>query len=56
MKVIRSSNFSEFMGFLPISLNPFKIQTSFKLDLILDFIIQNQEGFESWAKKEFCSI
>jgi hypothetical protein len=46
----------EFMGFLPKGLNPFKIQTRFKMDLILNFIIQNIERFGSWAKKENCSI
>jgi hypothetical protein len=40
MNSIWSWNFSEFMRFLPKGLNPIKIQTSFKLDLFLEFIIQ----------------
>jgi hypothetical protein len=44
------------MRFLPEGLNPFKIQTKFKMDLFLNFIIQNLEIFWSWPKKEFCSI
>jgi hypothetical protein len=43
--------FGEFMDFLLKDLNPFKIQISFKLDLFLEFIIQNPEGFGSLAKK-----
>jgi hypothetical protein len=57
LKIIRRYNFGEFMEFFPKGLNlPFKTQTSFKLDLLLEFIIQNLEGFGSWAKKEICSI
>jgi hypothetical protein len=37
-------------------LNPFKIQTRFKVDLLLIFIIQNLERFGSWDKNEVCSI
>jgi hypothetical protein len=37
-------------------LTPFKIQTMFKVDLFMDFIIQNLERFWSLAKKEICSI
>jgi hypothetical protein len=37
-------------------LNPFKIQTRFNLDLLLNFIIQNLERFGSWTEKENCSI
>jgi hypothetical protein len=37
-------------------LNPFKIQTWFKVDLFPNFIIQNIERFWSLAKKEICSI
>jgi hypothetical protein len=37
-------------------LNPFKIQTKFKLELLLEFLIQNTEGYESWAEKESCSL
>jgi hypothetical protein len=46
--------FSEFMEFLPKGLNPFKIQIRLKLDLLLNFIIQNPEGFGSSAKNESC--
>jgi hypothetical protein len=37
-------------------LNPFKIQARFKLDFVLEFIIQNTERFGSPSKKEMCSI
>jgi hypothetical protein len=56
MKIIMSENFSEFMRFFPKGVNPFKIQTSIKLDLFLEFIIQNPEGFGSWAKREILDI
>jgi hypothetical protein len=35
----------DFMRFLPKCLNPFKIQTIFKVDLLPNFIIQNMERF-----------
>jgi hypothetical protein len=41
LKVWPRYNFNEFMRFLSIGLNPFKIQTNFKLDLTLEFIIHN---------------
>jgi hypothetical protein len=44
------------MRFLPEGLNPFKIQTRLKVDLFLNFIIQNIERFWSCAKKKICSI
>jgi hypothetical protein len=50
------SNFRGLMRFLPEGLNPFKIQTRFKVDLFPNFIIQNLERFWSLAKKEICSI
>jgi hypothetical protein len=37
----------DFMRCLPKCLNPFKIETRFKLDLLLNFIIQNVERFSS---------
>jgi hypothetical protein len=43
-------NFSEFMTFFPKGLNNFKIQTRFKLELFLEFLIQNLGGFGSWVK------
>jgi hypothetical protein len=49
----------EFWGIdeiLPKGLNPFKIQTRFKMDLFLNFIIQTVERFWGWGKKEICSI
>jgi hypothetical protein len=45
-------DFGELMEFLLKGLNSFKIQTRFKLDLILESIIQNLEGFGRWAKHE----
>jgi hypothetical protein len=48
-------NFGGLMRFLPEDLNPFKIQTRFKVNLFLNFIIQNLERFWSLAKKN-CSI
>jgi hypothetical protein len=44
------------MRLLAEGLNPFKIQTRFKVDLFLNFIIQNLKRFWSLAKKEVCSI
>jgi hypothetical protein len=44
------------MTFFPKDLDPFKIQSSFKLDFVLEFIIKNPERFESCPKKEMCSI
>jgi hypothetical protein len=44
------------MIFLAEGLNPFKIQTRFKVDLFLNFIIQNLERFWSLAKKKICSV
>jgi hypothetical protein len=35
----------------PKGLNPFEIQTSFKVDLLLNFVTQNLERFGSWTKK-----
>jgi hypothetical protein len=49
-------NLREFLGFFPWCLNPFKIQTRFKLDLLQNFIIQNMERFGSWTKEDNCSI
>jgi hypothetical protein len=49
-------NFGGLMRFFPKGLTPFKIQTRFKVDLFMDFIIQNLERFWSLAKKEICSI
>jgi hypothetical protein len=49
-------NFGELMGFFPKCLNPYKIQTIFKLEFVLEIIIQNPERIGSWAKKETCSI
>jgi hypothetical protein len=46
-------NFGGLMRFLPEGLDPFKIQTRFKVDLILNFIIQNLERFWSWEKRKF---
>jgi hypothetical protein len=44
------------MRFWPEGLNPFKIQTKFKVDLFLNFIIQNLERFWSLARKKISSI
>jgi hypothetical protein len=49
-------NFSEFLKFFLKGLNPFKIKSSFKLDFVLEFVIQNTKRFGSCAKKETCSI
>jgi hypothetical protein len=56
LKVMRRLNFGGLMTFLVEDLKPFKIQTRFKVDLFLNFIIQNLEIFWSWTKKEICSI
>jgi hypothetical protein len=55
-KIMSIKNFSEFMIFFPKGLNPFNIQTRFKLEFVLEFIIQNPERIGSWATKETCSI
>jgi hypothetical protein len=44
------------MRFLSEGLNPFKIQIMFKVDLFMNFVIQNIERFWSWTQKEICSI
>jgi hypothetical protein len=44
------------MIFFLKDLNPFKIQTKFKVDLFLNFIIQNLEEFWSLVKNKICSI
>jgi hypothetical protein len=49
-------NFGGLMRFLPEVLNSLKIQTRFKVDLFLNFIIQNLERFWSLVKKKICSI
>jgi hypothetical protein len=41
------------MRFFAKGWNPFKIQTSFKLDLILNFIIQNLENLEVGPRRKF---
>jgi hypothetical protein len=41
LKVMPRYNFGEFMEVLPKGLNPFKIQSVFELDFLLNFIIQN---------------
>jgi hypothetical protein len=56
MKILWGKNLKEFMRFFPKGLNSFKIQTRFKLDLLMNFIFQDSERFGSWAKKEICSI
>jgi hypothetical protein len=43
------------MRFSPKDLKPVKIQ-KIKLELIIEFIIQNPEGLGSWANEEICSI
>jgi hypothetical protein len=43
------------MRFFPKGLKPFKIK-KIKLELFLEFIIQNPDGFGSWAKEKICSI
>jgi hypothetical protein len=44
------------MRFLPECLNPFKIQTRFKVNLFLNFIIQNLERFWNLDENKICSI
>jgi hypothetical protein len=39
LKAWPRDNFDEFIEFFLKGLNPFKIQTNFKLDLFLEFII-----------------
>jgi hypothetical protein len=56
MKMLWSYICGELMRFLPKGLKRLKIHTRFKLDFLLNFIIQNVERFRSWAKKEICSI
>jgi hypothetical protein len=40
------------MRFFPKGLNPCKIQTIFKLVLLLKFVIHNPERFGGWAKQK----
>jgi hypothetical protein len=37
-------------------LDPFKIQSKFKVDLFVNFIIKNLERFGSWAQNKNSSI
>jgi hypothetical protein len=46
-KIGSRENFGKFMRFVLKCMSPFKIQTCFKLDLFLDFIIENPERFGS---------
>jgi hypothetical protein len=50
LKIISRKNFGKFMDFFPKGSNPFKIQTIFKLEFALDFLIRNPERFGSWDK------
>jgi hypothetical protein len=43
-KMISRKNFGELMDFFLKGLNPFKIQTCFKLEFFLEFIILNPFG------------
>jgi hypothetical protein len=43
------------MELLPKGLNPFKIQTKFKIYFLPEIVIQNPFRFWSWGKKENCS-
>jgi hypothetical protein len=52
MEITSRKILGEFMTSFPRCLNPFEIQTRFKLDLLLNFIIQNLGSFGSWAKKK----
>jgi hypothetical protein len=54
LKIISRKIFGEFREFFPKGLNPYKIQASLKFDLFPRFLIQNPEGFGSWAKNESC--
>jgi hypothetical protein len=40
-KMMPRKIFGEFIEFLPKGLNPFKIQSDFELEFLLNFIIQN---------------
>jgi hypothetical protein len=50
-----TNTFGEFMELFPKGLNPFKIQTRFKLEFVMEIIVQNPERIGSWAKKKTCS-
>jgi hypothetical protein len=39
LKIMLRMNFGEFMEFLPKGLNPFKIQSYFEFEFLLNFII-----------------
>jgi hypothetical protein len=54
LKIMQRYNFGKFMKFLPKDLNPFNIQSDFKLGFLLNFIIQNPGRIGSWAKKDVC--
>jgi hypothetical protein len=46
--------FGEFMEFFLKGFEPFKIQASLEFDLFPGFLIQNPEGFGSYAQNESC--
>jgi hypothetical protein len=56
LKVMSRKIFGEFIGFFPKGLNPFKIQSSFKLEFLLEFIIKNLFGIWTPSQKENCSF
>jgi hypothetical protein len=47
-------DFGEFMDFFLKGLNPFKIQTYFKLEFFLEFIILDPFGILTHSHKESC--
>jgi hypothetical protein len=46
MKIVARYDFGEFLGFFPLCLKPFKIQTKFKFILLHEFLIQICWEFE----------
>jgi hypothetical protein len=56
LNIMSSKIFGELIRFFSKVLNPFKIQTIFKLEFVLKFIIQNSERFGSWSNNQYINF
>jgi hypothetical protein len=51
-----TNTFGEFMELFPKGLNPFKIQTRFKLEFVMEIIVQNPERIEVGPKRKLVPL
>ncbi len=56
LKIMSIKIFGEFMEFFLKGLDPFQIQTKFKLDFLPEFLIQRLLGIWTSSQKESCSF